>query len=73
VLFTEFQQYTKQLENKALNQDQQQFQKIANIILKENPKYSDAPTSWIRKFASSITNNKKYPTCLSLVIRGCSL
>ncbi|CAD8075491.1 unnamed protein product [Paramecium primaurelia] len=60
VLFTEFQKFTKKIENKNLTQDQSQFIQICSIVLNQKPGYSHAPHSQIRKLAYKLAFSKYY-------------
>ncbi|CAK80287.1 unnamed protein product (macronuclear) [Paramecium tetraurelia] len=60
VLFTEFQKFTKKIENKNLTQDQSQFIQICSIVLNQKPGYSHAPHSTIRKLAYKLVFSKYY-------------
>ncbi|CAD8094810.1 unnamed protein product [Paramecium sonneborni] len=60
VLFTEFQKYTKKLENKYLTNDQSQFLKISELILKQSPGYSNPPKTPLRRLCYRIVFSQFY-------------
>ncbi|CAD8081899.1 unnamed protein product [Paramecium sonneborni] len=60
VLFTEFQKFTKKIENKNLTQDQSQFIQICSIVIEQKPNYSHTPHSKIRKLAYKIVFSQIY-------------
>ncbi|CAD8178808.1 unnamed protein product [Paramecium pentaurelia] len=68
VLFTEFQKYTKQLENKYLTSDQSQFLKISELILQQSPGYSNPPKTPLRRLCYKIVFSLLYHKFFIIVL-----
>ncbi|CAD8172436.1 unnamed protein product [Paramecium pentaurelia] len=68
VLFTEFQKYTKKLENKFLTSDQSQFLKISELILKQSPGYSNPPKTPLRRLCYRIVFSQLYHKFFIIVL-----